>query len=371
MKKNVLYLSWMGTPGGAEIAMLRLIGALDREKYAPHAWLLNPGELEASLAALKVPVTVREAGRMRGLPVNIPFHTALCSYIKKNSIQWIHASGTAAYLAGYMAARLAGIPVFWWLVDMPEGKAAAEKIAGHLPADKIICNSRATLAALVKHYPAQASRAEVVHPSLGPRVSAQPGGSEKLKKEWNLPADARIVTCAGRLQKWKGQDVLVRSIPEILKTIPQAYFIFAGSVLPGMEDGFREELPRLAESLGVSAHCRFTGFYSDLDALMRASGLVVHTSVKPEPFGMVIPEAMRQGCAVIASAAGGPLEIITHGENGWLVTPGDSKELADAVVHLLQDSGLRRRLGEAAVKSVEIFSAEAIARKMEKIYEEF
>ncbi len=367
---NGLYLSWMGETGGAEIAMLRLAASLDRHKFSPHAWVLNRGPLEKALGGLEIPVKAFAVGRLRSLLFCPGFHSSLASYVRENSITWVHAVGTLAYLSGYAAVRRCGVPLIWWLVDMPEGRALPEKIAGILPADKIVCNSQATFRALCRHYPAQARKAAVVYPSLGESGPSRPERAEAVRQSLGLSRESKMVLCAARLQKWKGQEVLLKSAPAVLEKIPGAVFVFAGDKLPGMEENFGRELELLAQKLDIKARCLFLGRRDDVDALMEASDVVVHASTKPEPFGMVIPEAMRLGKAVIASSEGGPLEIVSHGENGWLVRPGDPALLSGALVRLLEDPALRRTLGEKAAASVERFYPGHIARAMEKIYDE-
>ena len=86
---------------------------------------------------------------------------------------------------------------------------------------------------------------------------------------------------------------------------------------------------------------------------MNACDVVVHASVEPEPWGLVVAEAMACGRAVIASAAGGPLEMIDHKRTGWLTAPADEVALATSLEMLLANPGLRAGLGEAARRHAE------------------
>jgi glycosyltransferase involved in cell wall biosynthesis len=75
-------------------------------------------------------------------------------------------------------------------------------------------------------------------------------------------------------------------------------------------------------------------------------------SLWQEPFGLVIAEAMARGLPVIASDVGGPAEIITHGVDGLLVSPGDEQALASAITYLLDDTNECKRLSVAALTTV-------------------
>jgi glycosyltransferase involved in cell wall biosynthesis len=97
----------------------------------------------------------------------------------------------------------------------------------------------------------------------------------------------------------------------------------------------------------------FPGFVDDTPAAMCALDIVVHASTQPEPFGMAIVEAMACGRAVIASAAGGALEIFQNEENALSHRPGDADDLARQIDRLVKNEPLRHQLGQAARAAVE------------------
>ena len=102
---------------------------------------------------------------------------------------------------------------------------------------------------------------------------------------------------------------------------------------------------------------------------MRALDVVVHASTQPEPFGLVIAEAMACGRAVIASAAGGAGEIVTPGHDALAVAPGDVDGLADAVRRLVQDPVLRESLSRAARESAVVrFDRARLAAEVAPLY---
>jgi len=96
----------------------------------------------------------------------------------------------------------------------------------------------------------------------------------------------------------------------------------------------------------------------------------VHSAVEPEPFGLVVVEAMLAGRAVVAAAAGGPAEIVEDGVTGLLTPPGDAEGLAAAVDRLLDDDALRARLGRTARDAARTrFSARGMASRFEDVYD--
>ncbi len=128
-----------------------------------------------------------------------------------------------------------------------------------------------------------------------------------------------------------------------------------------------EELQNRARELSVDV-C-FTGFVDDMPAMMRAADIVVHASTEPEPFGLVIAEAMACGCAVIASNQGGAAEVYRAGVEAIAVTPGDAHALAAAIERLALDAELRARLGAAArAGAVARHSRERLGEALAGIY---
>ena len=113
----------------------------------------------------------------------------------------------------------------------------------------------------------------------------------------------------------------------------------------------------------------FTGFVNDVAPAMRALDVVVHASTQPEPFGLVIAEAMACGRAVVVSAAGGAAEIITDAVDALAHPPGDAPALARAIEKLTSDAAMRERLGRAAaISSARRFTHERLAGELVSVY---
>ena len=119
-----------------------------------------------------------------------------------------------------------------------------------------------------------------------------------------------------------------------------------------------DELRQLARSLGIADRVGFTGFVHTPEATFRALHVVVHASTAPEPFGLVIAEAMACGRPVIVSNAGGAAEIVTPGVDALVHAPGDAGDFAAQIAALAADRGAARanrargaRDGRAIVRS--------------------
>ena len=126
----------------------------------------------------------------------------------------------------------------------------------------------------------------------------------------------------------------------------------------------------IADELGLGDRVGFTGFVEDVPAAIRALNIVVHASTEPEPFGLVIVQAMACGRAVIVSAAGGAKELIEPEVTALSHSPGNVDELKVAIDRLSDDLDLRTRLGEAGRLNVaKHFGHERLAREIVPLYE--
>ena len=112
------------------------------------------------------------------------------------------------------------------------------------------------------------------------------------------------------------------------------------------EESYEQELRALTTQLGLDNRVRFFGHRNDVPELLAACDIVAHTSTAPEPFGKVIIEGMASGRPVIATAAGGAVEIIRDGIDGLLVPPGNVEALTATLRRLVADPQLRRKLAE-------------------------
>jgi glycosyltransferase involved in cell wall biosynthesis len=210
-------------------------------------------------------------------------------------------------------------------------------------------------------------RAIAVH--SGVQLERLPESPADIRAEFGWPDDALVVTIPGRLESWKGQDVFLRAAAEVAKRVPTARFVVLGGALYGWDEEFAAGLPRLAESLGIAGKVAFTGHRDDALALIAGSDVVTHCSTSPEPFGMVVIEAMALGRPMIASNTGGPPEIIADGETGLLIPPGQPAVLAETVVSLLVDADRRAAIADAGRQVAhERFSAKEMARALAAVY---
>lgn len=183
----------------------------------------------------------------------------------------------------------------------------------------------------------------------------------RLKKKWGL--NDFTVIYAGRLAAEKNIDVIIRALPLIKQKIPKILLALAG------RGAAEKELKILAKGLGVESAVKFLGVLdkSSLAEAYNASKIFVITSTS-DTQSMVMMQAMASGLPAIGVRARALPEYINP-RNGALIEPGNEKALAKKTVELLLDTKKQRVLGDGARKFALNFSAEAIAKEWEKIYQ--
>lgn len=186
---------------------------------------------------------------------------------------------------------------------------------------------------------------------------------EKFEPQ-NVQSEKVIIGCIGRIEKWKGQQVLVEAAEIIVKIIPDIKFLFVG------EGDNEKEIKVQIQSKGLEKYFDFTGHVTNVKDHMKKSTIIVHTSIEPEPFGMVIIEAMALEKPVIATNIGGPLEIIDNENDGLLIPPNNPNVLAESIILLTKDYNLRIRIGKKGrEKVIEKFDSSKYAKQIELVYE--
>jgi glycosyltransferase involved in cell wall biosynthesis len=211
----------------------------------------------------------------------------------------------------------------------------------------------------------QAEKIRLTPEFFDPNFGKSQSHIEGDEKAFNRYSDNKIVLYPGAVfDSRKGSDVLLEAIPMVLRRVPNTKFVITGIV----PDEQREEI--MKRNLHDSVI--FVGLVSreKLPLIYEQADLVVCPSVVPEAFGLVILEAMSMKKPVVASRIGGIPDIISNEVNGLLVTPSDPNDLAKAIIRLLTDEQLAKRLSQLGSRMVERFSERTILNKLTTVYQE-
>ncbi|WP_431913214.1 glycosyltransferase family 4 protein [Micromonospora carbonacea] len=368
---RVLHVTHTAQPGGAELALARLLG----QRPPWRATLYGPptGVAFDQLPSQDVPQardlpTLPTGGtRSRAPLLAARYLTALrnaARVLRRSPLfqeaDLVHANTAAAAIICALADRARRRPLVVHLrgpltVESlgPIGLPAFRRLAVRR-ADGLIANSGFTLAS-VPQGPRFPTRRAVIQ---------SPSGIADRVRHPEIGQEVRAIGMVGRLQHWKGQHVFLRAFATSLRgTGVRAYL--CGAPLFG-EEAYEARLRELVVELGISDQVTFLGHVDDIAGFLDSIDILVHTSLGPEPLGQTVLQGLARARPVVATEGGGPGEWIRSGANGMLVPPGDPAALASVLRSLVASRRLRHELATAAARTPGLLSdAESVQRHAE------
>ncbi len=367
-RPRILFLDHSAALGGAELYLLDVARA-----YRSHSSVLlfEDGPFAERLREETLSVeTLPTSNAFQGVRKQAGVLDALRGFPGLAKLIWRVARRAQGYdllfsnsqkslLVGAAASLLTRTPLIWNLHDLltADHFTALNRwvavASANLAADHVIANSQATLNSFRES--GGRTPASIVYNGLDPQrfQNVDPPPS-RLRKNLEV-GDAPLVGVFSRLAPWKGQHVLL----DALSNRSGVHALLVGDALFEGDTDYAETLRRKTVERQLDDQVHFLGFRDDVPALMKACDIVVHTSTAPEPFGRVIVEGMLAERPVIATRAGGAVEIINDGVNGRLVPPGDPVALGNALDDLLNAPSTAAEMGqEAAREAARRFSLE-------------
>jgi glycosyltransferase involved in cell wall biosynthesis len=169
-----------------------------------------------------------------------------------------------------------------------------------------------------------------------------PATAAAVRASFQVPPDAVVAGSVGRLVEQKDYPTQLRALAAAARQSPSLYMVLAG------EGPLRPALGAQARALGIADRVRFLGHRNDVEAVLAALDVYVLAS-RFEPYGVALLEAKAAGRAIVATAVD-EIPSLIDADTGVLVPPRAPEQLAEALVRLAADGGLRRRLGAAAAR---------------------
>ncbi len=368
MKHKILFIDHTAVMGGAELSLLDLASAYaDRCKVL----LFKEGILQERLEQLGVEVGIisasetmlnlRASGGLNSI-VLISEFWRLADAIAEAAVGYdlIVANSQKAFVVTALASIKKKVPLFWYLRDILTARHFSQinrRVAVFLAnklATRVIVNSRATGEAFIAAG-GKKDLIKLVYNGFDARRFDMVTTEDVniIRSEIGV-TNATLIGLFSRFSYWKGQHILL----EAVRKLPEVRVILVGKALFGEED-YVLELKSLVEKPDLKGRIHLLGFRDDIPALMKACDIIVHASTEPEPFGRVIVEGQLAQKPVIASAAGGALEIIDDGINGYLFPPENAIALRQLIQKLINDRSLAKNIGQRGYESAkEKFSLE-------------
>lgn len=374
-----------GTIGGSHYCLLHIVENLDRSVFQPvvmfyehHA--LVPTFQKVSETIVRAPYRPVQWGAGEGkglwsLPLVLArrgvnfgkFIGAVVEHVRflrRNRIALVHQNNSITRHREWMcAAFLARVPCVaserglnarYTLLD----RAYAWSLALIIPMSRWIMDH------MIERGVSPAN-IRVLYDGIDPGTIRIEQSSQSLRDAYGVGPNQPVIGIVGNIREWKGQETVVRALIEVVKVHPDVICFFVGAAAAG-DQSYVDRLHRLIRDAGIGSNVRFTGYQRNPASFVNLMGVVIHASVQPEPFGMVVLEAMAQRKAVIGSRAGGVIEMVVEGKTGYTFPPGDSGTLATRIIELLSNPLRATQMGEEGYKR--LMNSFTLKRYMDEIH---
>jgi len=216
--------------------------------------------------------------------------------------------------------------------------------------DALIAVSKYTVNELTDLYGINKNKVHVIYNGVDTELFRPRPNKTELRQEFGLDPEKKIVLFVGRLYHRKGLETLLQSVPPVLKEFSNVKFVISGTGFKQKE----EQLHNLAKELDIEDHVKFLGYVPDekLPLLYSASDIFMLPAIY-ENFPFAILEAQSTGVPVISTKVGGIPEFLVNNKNGYLIDPGDPKQLTQKVLALLQNPDHAKEMGTQGRKLIE------------------
>ncbi len=378
---NVIYLSPAGYIGGAERSLIDLVANLPAEKFRSLVVSLSPGRLAGKLEERGVETEeiflhplILSLSRLKGKNsflasiaapfLSLPAIFKLRGLVRARRIDIIHTNGIRAHLLGIALSLLSGKTLIWHFHDQKGASLRLFRAAARFFPKRIIANSNK-----VKEELGGLEKIEVVYNGVDDRIFTDRAGEGSTLEELGLDRETLLIGTVGHFYPRKGYEDLVKAMPLILDKVPRARFLIVGEATGPNYEEYKRRVEELVRAENLSDKACFLGYREDVPRILSAIDIFVLPS-RSEGFGLTNLEAMAAGKPVVSTGVGGIPEVVKDGETGYLVFPHQPEKLAEAVIKLALDPGLRGEMGRAGRKRAELFTVRKMVEGVTAVYRE-
>ena len=328
---------------------------------------------------------VREVERAGGLHVTMPVFSKsplvmrtninrLVKLIREHDITIVHARSRAPAWSARAATRRTGVRFVTTFHGTYNESNAVKRLYNSIMAkgERVIAISEFIADRVISTYGAEIDSVRVIHRGIDLDTfhpsAVSPERMIHLSSKWQLPEATQVIMLPGRLTRWKGHEVLIDAVARMGRKDVHC-------ILVGANQGYnryRRDIDARILRNGVDQIVQIVSDCRDMPAAYMLADVVVSASTDPEAFGRVAAEALAMGRPVIATDHGGARETVVPGETGWLVPPGDSDALGDALGEALaMTTEQRSRMACNAIGHVNLnFSRMKMCAETLQVYHE-
>ena len=360
--------------GGSARVLMNYLGSPQRTSDVA-VGVLFPGELERRCREMDVRTELLPmAGRL-----DLRATRSVLRLARSHRADLIHTHQVRNTLLGRLASMVKGRPVVTH-VHSPAFRESASVLRNRLSGgvDRVLARRTARFIAVSSSLATELANQGIPRDKIRMVANGIPmpnppaaGVEGDVRREFGIPTGVSLVGMVANLRPRKGAELLLAATAELARSGFDLHVMLVGQPFREFGRDYGLELRLLVDRLGLGPRVTLTGYRSDIDRLMSAIDVFVLPSLFGEGMPMVLLEAMGMGLPVITTSVEGIPEVVTAGEDGILVPPGDSQALATAIRRLVGDAGLRRRLGSAARRTlIAKFTADRMARGIDEVYAE-
>ena len=349
------------------------------QSHDPREFDFSIWSLYAPPPALDPQALIRDAGLgYRVFPMGRSFLDVrvlgpLVRQLRREPPDILHCHLLRANLYGRLAGRLAGIRNIINTIHGVDEYVTSSDLISHslrlverLSAGWIsqyVAVSENARRAVIKHLKIAPGKVSTILNALdlAPFQGGSPSG-KSVRKELGLNPDAIVVGAVGRLAPLKNFASLVQWLGELSTIFPQVQLVIIG------EGEERQFLENLIARLNLRDTVRLPGFRADIPRLLAALDIFAFPSLS-EGLSIALLEAMAAGLPCVATDVGGNAEAVVDGRTGFVVSPEDAAGFKTALIRLLKDGELRKKLGEAGKKrAFALFNPKRLAAQYAELY---
>jgi glycosyltransferase involved in cell wall biosynthesis len=280
--------------------------------------------------------------------------------MRREKVDVVHTHNLGPMVYGALGAKFAGIRT---IINTRHGREKKETYAFFWNMnDAIIAISKDAKRRLVAFNLFDYAKLTVIYNGI--RATSLKTDERAIKENiFGIDSKCKVAGTVSRLSEEKGQIVLLDAFSEVLQAVKDVRLVFVG-------DGpLKERLIEHSKELGIADKVIFLGFRKDAVEIMRAFDIFVLPSMT-EGISLSLLEAMAAGKPTVVTHVGGNPEIVIHEVTGFLISPQALGKLSDAIIKLLQDEGLSKKMGEAGKKCVEeSFTLDRMVDEYRSLYE--
>ena len=377
---KILYVHAKGEIGGSDISLLTILKNINRKQFSPNVIVGKKGPFftdykkysdrceEVEFTVLKSPENLFDL--LRVLIGFLPSIFMIWNVIRKWDIDVVHVN-TVVIPSAVIAGKLAGKPVIVHKREIITSNKFASGILDFITyifANKVIAISNGVKKSSFK--PLQNKTIVIYNGVNLSEIKISSDGN--FRKHNKISKDTFLIGIFSRIEPWKGQHIVIKSIHPILSKFNNVKLMIFGNHYTKKGERYFEYLKSLVKDLELGNHVVFPGWIKNLNEVYSEFDLVVLPSIDPEPLGRVVIEAMAAGKPVLATNLGGSKECIVNNESGLLVKENDVSSMGNAILKILENKSLRNKFGHNGRERVEtFFDIENIITRIEKIYKTF